>query len=68
MAITACVSSGASYSGSVTFSYVQTQIGINNIAVFKSNVKFVCEIPGLYYISAYIRTSTKNSAFLLVQE
>ncbi|VDI63151.1 Hypothetical predicted protein [Mytilus galloprovincialis] len=65
VAITACVSSSASYFGSVTFSNVQTQIGIHNSAAFKSNGKFVCEIPSLYYISAYIRTSTKNSAFYL---
>ncbi|CAC5395878.1 COL10A [Mytilus coruscus] len=63
VAITACDDSGRYYNGAVKFSTVYTQVGINNIAAFKSNGKFVCEIPGLYYISAHIRTSTTNTAF-----
>lgn len=63
MALTACDNSGGVYYGAVKFSTVYTQVGINNIASFKTNGKFVCMIPGLYYISAHIRTTTQNSAF-----
>lgn len=39
------------------------RVGINNIETFKSSGKFVCEIPGLYFISVHLRTNTKNNAF-----
>ncbi|VDI63152.1 Hypothetical predicted protein [Mytilus galloprovincialis] len=64
VAVTACVSSEQKFtSGVVRFSTVNFQVGINNIDTFKSNGKFVCKIPGLYYISAHIYTSTTGYGF-----
>ncbi|CAC5380019.1 unnamed protein product [Mytilus coruscus] len=64
VALTACVTSEQKFSdGVVRFSTVKFQVGINNIDTFKSSGKFVCEIPGLYYISAHIYTSTKGYGF-----
>lgn len=64
VAITSCVSGNQRFTdGVVRFSSVYSNIGINNIATFKSSGKFVCEIPGLYYISAHIFTTTKGVEF-----
>ncbi|CAG2231889.1 unnamed protein product [Mytilus edulis] len=64
VAVTACVYPGRSFSDSVVrFSTVNFYIGINDIDTFKSSGKFVCESPGLYYISAHIYTNTKNGFF-----
>ncbi|CAG2242332.1 COL8A [Mytilus edulis] len=64
IAVTACVGSSQKFSDAVVrFSTVRSEIGINNIATFKSSGKFVCEIPGLYYISAHIRTNSGDYGF-----
>lgn len=64
MAVTACVLSDKTFADYVVrFSTVKFQIGINNIDTFKSSGKFVCEIPGLYFISVHIRTRTTSTAF-----
>ncbi|CAG2249634.1 unnamed protein product [Mytilus edulis] len=77
VAITACRGSSKSFPDAVVrFSTVRSEIGINNIATFKSSGKFVCEIPGLYYISAHIRTNSgsngiyvrKNSNYIAYSE
>lgn len=66
VAITACVSSTQSFSDYVVrFSNVKYHVGINNLDIFKSRGKFVCEIAGLYYISAYIYTASSSYAFYL---
>lgn len=64
MAVTACVSSDQKFSDrKVRFSTVNFQVGINNIDEFKSSGKFVCQIPGLYFISAHIYTNTPYTGF-----
>ncbi|XP_063401932.1 uncharacterized protein LOC134686187 [Mytilus trossulus] len=64
VAVTACVGSTQTFSDAVVrFSTVRSEIGINNIATFMYSGKFVCEIPGLYYISAHIRTSSGDYGF-----
>ncbi|CAC5395877.1 unnamed protein product [Mytilus coruscus] len=64
VAVTACVSTTQKFSDHIVkFSTVNFQVGINNLYSFKSSGKFVCEIPGLYYISAQIRTRDDNYDF-----
>ncbi|CAC5373121.1 COL10A [Mytilus coruscus] len=64
VAVTACVLLSQTFPGNVVrFSTVKFQVGIYNLDTFKSSGKFVCEIPGLYYISAHIYTDTKGDAF-----
>lgn len=63
MAATACVSHDQTFTEVVKFSIVNFQVGINNIETFKSSGKFVCEIPGLYYISAHIYTTSTTRNF-----
>lgn len=66
MALTACASVNKRFSdGIVRFSKVNFQVGINNIDTFKSSGKFVCEIPGLYYISAYMYTHEQAKDFFI---
>ncbi|XP_071135088.1 uncharacterized protein [Mytilus edulis] len=66
IAVTACVSSSTkSVDGVVKFSSVRSNVGINKIATFQSSGKFECEIPGLYFISAYIFTKTPNHTFYI---
>ncbi|VDI66556.1 Hypothetical predicted protein [Mytilus galloprovincialis] len=64
VAVTACVSSGKTFSDAVVrFATVTYKIRIDNIKTFTSSGKFVCEIPGLYYISVHIRTTTQSHSF-----
>ncbi|CAC5357708.1 unnamed protein product [Mytilus coruscus] len=64
VAVTACVSSGRIFPDNVVrFSTVNFHVGIDNLDTFKSSGKFVCEIPGLYYISAHIYTRTQGQVF-----
>lgn len=66
VAVTACVTSSTTFSdGVVRFSTVNFQVGIDNIETFKSNGKFVCELPGVYYISAHIYTKTQGTSFFV---
>ncbi|XP_071136744.1 uncharacterized protein [Mytilus edulis] len=68
VAVTACVSSDQKFSdGVVRFSTVNFQEGIDNIDTFKSSGKFVCKIPGLFYISAHIFTTTPTHAFYVMK-
>lgn len=45
------------------FPTVISKIGITNINTFSSSGKFVCEIAGLYYISAQIYTNSEGYGF-----
>lgn len=64
VAVTACVSSSKTFSGGVVkFANVHSNVGFKDIATFKSSGKFVCEFPGLYYISSHLRTTNQNNAF-----
>ncbi|CAG2216249.1 unnamed protein product [Mytilus edulis] len=64
MAVTACVSSSQTFPDYVVrFSTVNFKEGIDNLDKFKSSGKFICEIPGLYYISAHIYTNTQGYGF-----
>lgn len=45
------------------FSKIYLKIGISDTQSFQSSGKFTCTEPGLYYISAYIRVSRRNSSF-----
>ncbi|VDI15091.1 Hypothetical predicted protein [Mytilus galloprovincialis] len=64
VAVTACVSSAQTFSGGVVkFPTVYLNLGIKDIATFKTSGKFVCEFPGLYYISSHLRTTTRNYSF-----
>ncbi|VDI16880.1 Hypothetical predicted protein, partial [Mytilus galloprovincialis] len=63
-AVTACVFSDQTFSDYIVkFSIVNFHVGINNLGMFKSSGNFVCDIPGLYFISAHIRTSNENYYF-----
>lgn len=77
VAITACGGLSKTFPDAVVrFPTIKSEIGINNIATFISSGKFVCEIPGVYYISAHIRTNSashiiyieKNSDFIAYSE
>lgn len=64
VAVTACVSLTQTFSGGIVkFPTVYLNEGIKDIATFKTSGKFVCEFPGLYYISSHLRTTTRNRAF-----
>lgn len=64
VAVTASVFSDQTFSYYIVrFSIVNFHVGINNLDTFKSSGKFVCDIPGLYFISAHIRTSNENFYF-----
>lgn len=64
MAIAACAGSSQRYSdGVIRFTNVRLEIGINNIPTFNSSGKFVCEIPGLYFISVHINTNSLSYGF-----
>ncbi|CAC5395879.1 unnamed protein product [Mytilus coruscus] len=64
VAVTSCVFSDQTFSDYIIkFSIVNFHVGINNLHTFKSSGKFVCEIPGLYFISVHIRTSNQNYYF-----
>ncbi|XP_071135033.1 uncharacterized protein [Mytilus edulis] len=68
VAVTACTSSGQTFpDGVVRFANVKFHVGIDNLDTFKSSGIFVCEIPGLYYISAHIYTTTKGGAFYVTK-
>ncbi|VDI15093.1 Hypothetical predicted protein [Mytilus galloprovincialis] len=68
VAVTACVTSTQRFSDYIVrFSSINFQVGIDNLDTLKSSGKFVCEIPGLYYISAHIVTSNQNNGFYVKQ-
>ncbi|CAG2201524.1 unnamed protein product [Mytilus edulis] len=59
VALTACSNGGTFPDTIVKFPNILTKTGISDIVSFKSSGKFVCEFPGLYFISSNIR-STSN--------
>lgn len=63
--MTACVSKSDTKPNGyiVKFDDVRTQVGINNIASFRTSGKFTNEVKGLYLISAWIHTSTNYGRF-----
>lgn len=66
VAVTACVSASQTFSsGAVKFSTVYLNVGIKDIATFKSSGKFICEYPGLYYIASHLRKTSGNYEFKL---
>lgn len=66
MAVTAGVTSDQKFSvGVARFSTVKFQVGIDNVSTYKSSGKFVRKIPGLYYISPHIYTSTMGYGFII---
>lgn len=63
--MTAC-SQGGSFSDNIgKFQNILTNTGINDSVSFKSTGKFVCEFPGLYFISSYIRTRRDDGVLYL---
>lgn len=62
--MTAC-SNGDTSSNIVKFPNILTSTGISDITSFKSTGKFVCEFPGLYFISSYIRTNDVSRTYYL---
>lgn len=65
MAITACTSSNENVNGAVKFPKVYTSVGTTNQSSFLSTGNFFCDVPGLYYISSYIKTNTNFNAYYL---
>ncbi|CAG2190386.1 unnamed protein product [Mytilus edulis] len=65
MTITACTSSNGNVIGAVNFSKIYTSVGITNKSFFLSTGKILCDVPGLYYISSYIRTNTNSNEYYL---
>ncbi|CAG2214434.1 unnamed protein product [Mytilus edulis] len=51
----------------VKFPHIFTSTGISDITSFKTTGKFVCEFPGLYFISSYIRTNDVARAYYLIK-
>lgn len=58
-------SNGDISSNIVKFPHILTSTGISDITSFKSTGKFVCEFPGLYFISSYIRTNDGAHSYFL---
>lgn len=59
-------STGGSFSDSIAkFPYILSSTGINDINSFKTTGKFVCEFPGLYFISSYLRSSMDGGGYYL---
>ncbi|CAG2215511.1 COL10A [Mytilus edulis] len=67
IALTACTVSTKVINGAVPFPKIYTSVGITNQATFLSTGKFVCDIPGLYYISSYIRTNQNEFVYYLMK-
>ncbi|CAC5407702.1 unnamed protein product [Mytilus coruscus] len=67
VALTACTVADKVINGAVTFPKIYTSVGITNQAAFQSTGKFVCDVPGLYYISSYIRTNENGFEFYLMK-
>lgn len=65
VAITACVANGGTKPSGyiVKFDDVRTHVGINNIASFRTNGKFICEVDGIYLVSTWIDSSTNYGRF-----
>lgn len=67
VALTACTVDTKVINGAVPFPKIYTSVGITNQAIFLSTGKFVCDIPGLYYISSYIRTNQNGFSYHLMK-
>lgn len=67
VALTACYDGGSLSDNIVKFSEILTNTGVNNIVSFKSTGKFVCEFPGLYFISANIRSNHDDFPYYLMK-
>lgn len=63
--MTAC-SSETSFSDNIMkFKNILTHTGITDIVSFTSTGKFVCEFPGLYFISANIRSRYNDAPYYI---
>lgn len=67
VALTACASQNKNINGAVKFAKIYTSVGITNQSSFQSTGKFVCDAPGLYYISSHIRTNVQSFGFTLMK-
>lgn len=67
VALTACADQTRNINGAVKFAKIYTSVGITNQSSFQSTGKFVCDAPGLYYISSHIRTNVQAFAFTLMK-
>lgn len=63
--MTACSNSVTFSNAIASFPNILTNTGINDINSLKTTGKFVCEFPGLYFISSYIRTRQDDRSFYL---
>lgn len=63
VSMTACMNSWHTWSSNrvVIFDEIQLRYGVNNINSFKSTGKFVAEMEGLYIVSVWIMSSTRES-------
>ncbi|CAG2231679.1 unnamed protein product [Mytilus edulis] len=67
VALTACTVADKNIKGAITFPNIYTSVGITNQTAFQTTGKFVCDVPGLYYISSYIRTSENGFEYYLMK-
>lgn len=67
VAMTACGQADKTYINdeSVQFPLLHSIVGINKTSSFKSTGKFICEIAGLYQVSAFLRSPTSGKNFYL---
>ncbi|CAG2198138.1 unnamed protein product [Mytilus edulis] len=65
VAMTAHLTSTSSASGILKFDNIKFSIGINNLAVYRSTGKFVCERKGLYLISSSIRSNSNAGNYYI---
>ncbi|VDI69229.1 Hypothetical predicted protein [Mytilus galloprovincialis] len=65
VALTAQFASAPSTNGIMKFDNVIVSVGYNNLSVYKSTGKFVCERSGLYLISASISSGVNNARYYL---
>lgn len=50
--VTGCTNGAHTVSaGSLKFSDIQTSMGVSDLSSFKSSGKFICQVPGYYYIA-----------------
>ncbi|VDI53835.1 Hypothetical predicted protein [Mytilus galloprovincialis] len=67
VALTSCTVADKNIKEAITFPNIYTSVGINNQTAFQTTGKFVCDVPGLYYISSYIRTSENGFEYYLMK-
>lgn len=69
IALMGCVPSSTSFSAgtAIVFSKILQSSAVRNQSNFRSTGKFTCKVPGLYFITSAIATTTKNVGYQIMK-